>query len=108
MIDRSYLFWLRTLGIVEGISTLVLFGVAMPLKYIYDQPMAVSIAGMVHGILFVGLVLAYIIGIDRVPLSRKLAVGGILGAIPPFGPFVTEIWLARLARSASAAPEDQS
>jgi hypothetical protein len=34
-------------------------------------------------------------GIERVPLSRQLAVWGIVGAVIPFGPFVVDRWLAR-------------
>ena len=47
------LFWLRKAGIAEGISFLVLLFIAMPMKYYFKQPMAVSIFGWIHGILFV-------------------------------------------------------
>lgn len=47
------LSWLRKAGIAEGISFLVLMGIAMPLKYFFQQPMAVSIVGWIHGVLFV-------------------------------------------------------
>ena len=49
---------LRLLTLLEGISYLVLLFVAMPLKYFFDLPMAVRIAGGVHGILFVSYALA--------------------------------------------------
>ena len=43
----------------EGVSFLVLLLVAMPLKYLANMPMAVTIVGGLHGILFVAfLVLA--------------------------------------------------
>ena len=46
---------LRVMGIIEGISTLVLFGVAIPLKYIWKYDMAVTIVGgnMVVYLLFI-------------------------------------------------------
>jgi len=47
---------LRTAGIAEGISFLVLLFVAMPLKYFFHQPMAVTVIGWIHGVLFVGFV----------------------------------------------------
>lgn len=47
------LLWLRKAGIAEGISFLVLLFIAMPLKYYFNQPMAVKIVGWFHGILFV-------------------------------------------------------
>ncbi|MCR9183742.1 MAG: DUF3817 domain-containing protein, partial [Flavobacteriaceae bacterium] len=36
----------------EGISLLLLLFFAMPLKYIWDLPVFVSVIGMAHGILF--------------------------------------------------------
>jgi integral membrane protein len=32
----------RLLGMIEGVSFLVLLGIAMPLKYLADQPLAVK------------------------------------------------------------------
>jgi integral membrane protein len=47
---------LRFLAIAEGISLLILLFVAMPLKYIYHLPQAVTMIGWVHGVLFIGFV----------------------------------------------------
>ncbi len=44
---------LRIIGNIEGISYLVLLGIAMPMKYMGNMPQAVRIAGSVHGFLFV-------------------------------------------------------
>ena len=49
---QDFLKRLRLLSFTEGVSTLLLFGVAMPLKYLWDMPMAVRIVGMIHGALF--------------------------------------------------------
>ena len=43
----------RMVAIAEGISFLVLLGIAMPLKYILDVPEAVKVVGWIHGALFV-------------------------------------------------------
>jgi integral membrane protein len=43
---------LRALGMIEAVSFLLLVGVAMPLKYFADLPLAVKIAGWLHGMLF--------------------------------------------------------
>ncbi|MFV7790152.1 DUF3817 domain-containing protein [Aliarcobacter lanthieri] len=43
----------RTISIIEGISYLVLVFIAMPLKYFFDEPLAVKIFGMMHGIFFI-------------------------------------------------------
>ena len=44
---------LRLLALLEGLSLLSLFFVAMPLKYIWDKPEMVPSVGMAHGVLFV-------------------------------------------------------
>ena len=96
--NRVFLLLLIWFGIVEGFSTLGLFFVAMPMKYMYDQPMAVTIAGLIHGFLFLGLVTLFLIGKTQVPLSTKMVVGGIVGAILPFGPFVVDVKLYKLLK----------
>ena len=90
---------LRQLAIVEGVSTLVLFLVAMPLKYFADMPMAVTIVGSIHGFLFVALVLMLLLAIWKVPISPGLAAAGIVAAIIPGGPFLLERRLARVDSS---------
>jgi integral membrane protein len=92
-IDLQFLGRLRLLSMVEGTSTLVLFGVAMPLKYFADMPLAVRIVGSLHGLLFVGLVIAFLVAVRRVPISQGLATAGIVAAVLPFGPFVFDRWL---------------
>ncbi len=81
---------LRLLGLIEGTSTLLLFGVAMPLKYVWDMPLAVRIVGSVHGVLFVVFCLAAVIvaARRRWPVVRPLLL--IVAAIVPFGPFAVD------------------
>ena len=95
-INRQFLRRLRVLGAIEGVSTLVLFGIAMPLKYFGGVPRAVTIVGSIHGVLFMALVTMFIVGRKRIPLSRGLTAGGITAAVFPFGPFVADRWLRRL------------
>ena len=44
---------LRTVGIYEGISYLLLLGIAMPIKYMLGIPEVVKYVGWAHGVLFV-------------------------------------------------------
>ena len=99
MIDERFLSRLRLLGTIEGTSTLVLFGVAMPLKYMAEMPMAVTIVGSIHGALFVALSVMLLVAIKRVPISAQLAAAGTLGAVIPFGPFVVDRWLAAVSET---------
>jgi integral membrane protein len=95
-IDSQFLGRLRLLSITEGISTLLLFGIAMPLKYLADMPLAVRIVGSLHGLLFVCLTIVFLLAIQRVPISKGLAMAGIVAAILPFGPFVFDRWLSEV------------
>ena len=79
---------LRKAGIAEGISFLVLLGIAMPLKYLFQQPIAVKIFGWAHGILFVTfLFLAWEVKTDR-NKSLKWFATAFLAAIIPTGTFL--------------------
>jgi integral membrane protein len=81
---------LRLVGILEGVSFLVLLGVAMPLKYLAGLPQAVRIVGSLHGVLFLLflLVLAQAAAAYRWPWLRVL--GAVVAAVLPFGPFVLD------------------
>ncbi|EFM12174.1 conserved hypothetical protein [Paenibacillus curdlanolyticus YK9] len=80
----------RYISYLEGISFLILLGIAIPLKYAADQPQMVTVTGMIHGVFFA----AYIIGIFVMAALYRWKVlriaGGILAAFLPFGPFVLE------------------
>ncbi|MCK6547267.1 DUF3817 domain-containing protein [Myxococcota bacterium] len=81
---------LRLVGILEGLSYLVLLFVAMPLKYGLDMPMAVRIVGSLHGALFVwfcvALLRAYLEREWPLKTSAMLFVSSLL----PFGFFMVE------------------
>jgi integral membrane protein len=81
------LSWLRKAGITEGISFLILLFIAMPLKYFFKQPMAVTIVGWIHGILFVAfLVLAWEVKTSR-SKSMKWFAAAFAAALLPAGTF---------------------
>lgn len=48
---------LRATAFLEGCSFLVLLGIAMPLKYLAEMPLAVTVVGAAHGVLFIALAL---------------------------------------------------
>lgn len=80
----------RILALAEGVSLLVLFLIAMPLKYVMGQPQAVEIVGMIHGLLFIGysLVLFYL-GTAK-SWSYKVMGISFLSAFIPAGTFYAD------------------
>jgi len=96
--NHGFLKLLRTLCLIEGISTLILFFIAMPMKYFLNISQAVSWPGRIHGLLFVLLIIFSIMAIKKVPISYKLSFMLILAAIFPFGPFLADRKLKSLSR----------
>ena len=88
---------LRIVSLLEGVSYLLLLAVAMPLKYLADRPAAVHYLGWAHGVLFMLLVGLLVVAWRRVPLSNVLALGVLVAALLPFGPFFADARLRALA-----------
>lgn len=86
---------LRLIAFLEGVSFLILLGIAMPLKYYYDSPMAVRLVGMAHGIFF----MLFIFSLIDVKISRKWSVmktaGAFIASLLPFGTFVLDAWVLK-------------
>ncbi len=85
------LSFFRVSGILETISTISLFFIAMPLKYIGGNEILVKIIGPIHGGLFI-LYIALVYWEQRQGrINSNLAIKAMLAAIPPGGP----IWFER-------------
>jgi integral membrane protein len=89
---------LRVIGIVEGVSFLLLLGVAMPLKYMAGMPEYVRVVGALHGALW----MAYLAALADVRLNAGWAwrrvTWALIASVLPFGPFVLEAQLRDEAR----------
>ncbi len=74
-------------GKIEGYSYLVLLLIAMPLKRLAGIPEAVTVVGLIHGVLFI----AFMWQILKLLLSKdftfKQAVLAFLLSLIPFGTF---------------------
>lgn len=82
---------LRVLGFLEGLSFLVLLFVAMPLKYFWENPLAVKITGQVHGFLFIGFVIyTLVLTKEKSWNFKQITAPLLLSSIIPFGTFYVD------------------
>ncbi|MDG4656393.1 DUF3817 domain-containing protein [Ectobacillus antri] len=86
---------LRIIGFIEGISYLLLLGIAMPLKYLADMPMAVTIVGALHGLLFVLFILALFHAMLVHRWSIFKGFMAFVSSVIPFGTFYLDAQLKK-------------
>lgn len=79
--------WFRKAAIAEGISFIVLLFIAMPLKYFADLPKAVTIAGSLHGALFIAFMVLTYMAKEQSNKPLSWGVKAFLASIIPFGTF---------------------
>lgn len=86
---------LRLIGLIEGVSCVLLFFVAMPLKYLANTPEAVMVVGSAHG----GLWVLYLLAVANAWRARNWpfgrAVTAAAASIPPLATFVFDRSLKR-------------
>ncbi|MGV3459385.1 MAG: DUF3817 domain-containing protein [Flavobacterium sp.] len=80
----------KLIATLEGISAIILFFVAMPMKYIWNNPEWIRPVGMAHGVLFT-IYIAYATLLKfRLNWDLKMYIIICLASIPPFGTFYIE------------------
>lgn len=84
---KKVFHWFRKVAFAEGISFLVLLFIAMPLKYLAHQPLAVTVVGGMHGILFVAFVILAREVKSEYKKDFNWLVKAGLASIIPFGTF---------------------
>lgn len=93
----------RLIGFAEGVSFLLLLGIAMPLKYLAHEPGPVKWVGWAHGALFV----AYVLAVAHVAFVERWnlwTIGlALLASLLPFGPWIFE---RKVLRSAPLPAEE--
>jgi integral membrane protein len=75
---------LSVLALVEGASLVALLGIAMPLKYFAGLPMAVSVVGMAHGLLFLWATATLLFVLSRGYLPPHKGAAVFLASLVPF------------------------
>ena len=89
---------LRLASILDGVSYLILLGIAMPLKYLADLPLAVRIVGSLHGFLFLALCACLLEVLMRRRLSFGWCVIVFVCALLPLAPFFLDRKLKQQAK----------
>ncbi len=90
----------RIISLAEGVSWLLLFFVAMPLKYGAGWTPGVFVMGRVHGALFVLFVLTLARAAIEADWSARQVARAFIASLIPFGAF----WLERRLREEARAP----
>ncbi len=80
----------KTVAILEGVSFLLLLGVAMPLKYVWGYQEATKIIGMVHGLLFIVYVYMVFMYREGLGWNAKTTALALIASVLPFAPFVVD------------------
>ena len=77
----------RLVAFLEGVSYILLLGIATPIKYFGNDPQYVKLLGMPHGLLFVAYI-AFAIMLKQDLKWNKQEFGLVLlASILPFGTF---------------------
>ncbi len=80
----------RKIAWLEGWSYLILLGIAMPLKYWADMPLAVKYVGWAHGVLFV-LYIAFLLKcVWQYRWGFFKMVWAFAASLIPFGTFILD------------------
>lgn len=87
---KSMVVWLRVVAILEGISLLALLFIAMPLKYHYGMPEAVSLVGAAHGALFMVFSGVLMVVSQRHAWSDRFSFMVFIASMIPFASFVMD------------------
>lgn len=92
---KSSIGFFRGIGLIEGISYLLLLFIAMPLKYFADMPIFVKILGMAHGVLFVMFMVMLLVVWIKHRWSLIRVAGAVIASLLPFGTFVLDARLRK-------------
>ncbi len=80
----------RIVSLVEGLSYLILLFIAMPIKYLGENPYPVKIIGMTHGILFIIFTVALFVTISKYKWKKEFGFKLFAYSLFPFGAIVIE------------------
>jgi integral membrane protein len=83
----------RHVAFVEGVTTLVLFLVAMPIKYLAGNPQPVQVTGWIHGIAFLAYLVMMVVALRGRGWTWPEWGRTFAAALVPFGTFLNDRFL---------------
>lgn len=87
---------LRVLGFLEGLSLLFLLFVAVPMKYLGNNPSLTKLIGPVHGAIFVWFLLSTLsLGVEQQWKFKTTTWKIIMACFIPFGTFYIDYLIFR-------------
>lgn len=86
----------RSIALIEGLTTLALFLVAMPLKYWAGEPGLIRPVGMTHGVAWVVYLAAMLVCLPGKGFPLWGWLRTFIASLFPFGTFLNDPYLRRL------------
>ena len=80
----------RFVAFLEGISYIILLFIAVPIKYLLNDPTYVKLLGMPQGILFIGYIILSVIGKNNFKWSFLEFFIVSVASLIPFGTFYVD------------------
>ena len=80
----------RIIAFLEGLSYLGLLFIAVPIKYLADDPQYVKMLGMPHGIFFIAYIILVFLVKEELKWTPKQFRFVLLASIIPFATFILD------------------
>lgn len=77
----------KVIALLEGISYILLLFVAVPIKYLANDPQYVKLLGMPHGLLFIAYIILAVLLAPKLKWDGKTLLIVLVASIIPFGTF---------------------
>lgn len=80
----------KIIALLEGMSYILLLFVAVPIKYLANDPQYVKLLGMPHGVLFLAYIVLAIMLASDLKWNLKTILIVLAASIIPFGTFYVD------------------
>ena len=80
----------KIIALLEGVSYILLLFVAVPIKYLAQDPQYVKLLGMPHGLLFVAYIILAVLLAGNLKWNSKTLLIILAASVIPFGTFYVD------------------